>query len=85
MIKKISLTQEQLDELLPFFGAVIAANDRGETAAIGAQIYEDGMIVKLFENERGEALATALGSNWGVGWASAEDRMKYVPTEGEQP
>ncbi len=59
---KLSLWQRW--KLRKFFKGVEDANRSGTYAAIGAQIWPDGMHVRLFNNEQGHALSNALGGNW---------------------
>lgn len=70
----ISLTWWQRWRLRKFFAAVKAANLADDEAAIGAQIWKDGMHVKLFNRERGRALAAALGGRWDEGHSSMESK-----------
>ncbi|PKO45742.1 MAG: hypothetical protein CVU31_11645 [Betaproteobacteria bacterium HGW-Betaproteobacteria-4] len=61
---KIELTEEQKALLEPLFQAVRDANAAGSTAAIGAQIWPDGMVVRLFDERKGKALSAVLGGNY---------------------
>ncbi len=72
---KIELTEEQITLLEPLFQAVRDANKAGKVLAIGAQIWPDGMVVKLFDDEKGKALSSALGGNYNRRHFSADDRM----------
>ncbi len=80
MIDHIQLTDEQLIELEPFFQAVRDANARGDVAGILAQIYTDGMFVKLFEGEKCHALSKALGAN-GDSSSSVAERIAKINTK----
>lgn len=73
---KIELTEEQKALLLPLFQAVCDANAAGMTASIGAQIWPDGMVVRLFDERKGKALSTALGGDYNRMHVSAGDRMR---------
>ena len=66
----IKLTFWQRWKLRKFFKAVEDANLEGDSAAIGAQVWRDGMHVKLFDSERGRQLSRALGGNWDEGHAT---------------
>ena len=72
---KIELTEEQKALLEPLFQAVRVANKEGGVLAIGAQIWPDGMVVKLFDQEKGKALSSALGGNYNRRHFSSDDRM----------
>lgn len=72
---KIELTEAQKELLEPLFQAVRDANKTGSVAAIGAQIWPDGMVVKLFDQDKGEALSSALGGIYTRMHLSADDRM----------
>lgn len=72
---KIELTKEQKYLLEPLFQAVRDANEAGLTAAIGAQIWPDGMVVRLFDQEKGKAISTALGGDYNRMHVSAGDRL----------
>jgi hypothetical protein len=76
----ISLTDAQKAELETFFTAVRKANAVGDVApSIGAQIYEDGMVVRLFNAEQATALRVALGGKrQGPTAASAKERMEQT-------
>lgn len=74
MIAYIKLSLHQRQELKKFFMAVQDANKAGKHAAIGAQIWEDGMRVKLFNDHQGRKLSAALGGNWDVGHSSMASR-----------
>lgn len=71
----IELTEEQKEQLAPLFEAVRNGNRAGVKSAIGAQIWMDGMVVKLFDGDQGSALSSALGGDWSNEHCSAEDRM----------
>lgn len=72
---KIELTDAQKDLLEPMFQAVREANKKGSLASIGAQIWPDGMVVKLFDQDKGAALSSALGGNCHRIHYSADDRI----------
>ena len=72
---KIELTEEQKAILAPLFQAVRDANVSGSTAAIGAQIWPDGMVVRLFDERKGKALSIVLGGNYNRMHVSAGDRL----------
>lgn len=72
---KIELNDEQKAQLEPYFQAVRDGNQGGKITAIGAQIWPDGMVVRLFDQEKGEALAKALGGDIGRMHVSADDRL----------
>jgi hypothetical protein len=76
MLIKLNLTPEQLTILEPLFKQVTAANKNGSIGAIGAQIYRDGMVVKFFDEEKAEALCSALGGNVGDYHQSADARIE---------
>ena len=73
---KIELTEEQKTLLEPLFQAVRDANATGSIAAIGAQIWTDGMVVKLFDQEKGKSLSAALGGDFNRMHISADDRLE---------
>jgi len=72
---KIELTEEQKTLLEPLFQAVRDANADGSTAAIGAQIWPDGMVVRLFDERKGKALSAVLGGNYNKRHFSADGRI----------
>ena len=72
---KIELTDEQREQLAPYFQAVIDGKKEGKSTAIGAQIWPDGMVVKLFDNEKGKALSKALGGDFSKVHVSAGSRI----------
>jgi len=72
---KIELTEEQKALLEPLFQAVRDANASGSTAAIGAQIWLDGMVVRLFDERKGKALSTVLGGDYSQIHVSAGSRL----------
>jgi hypothetical protein len=78
---KIELTEEQKELLEPFFQSVRDANFIGSSAAIGAQIWPDGMVVKLFLAEKVRALSVALGGDCDRCHSSAEGRIDTHKTE----
>ncbi len=73
---KIDLSEEQKQQLGPLFRAVEEGNKRGIACAIGAQIWPDGIVVRIFDGEKLEVLARALGAKEGVIHDSAEDRIR---------
>jgi len=75
-VLKIELTDEQIAMLKPLFQCVADANNRDYKAAIAAQIWPDGMVVRLLLREHCEALAKALGGRPDMTHDSAHDRMK---------
>lgn len=76
---KLKLNADQLVRLMPYFNAVIKANENGKKAAIGAQIWPDGIVVKLFEGEKAAALADALGGSFDEQVSSAAQMMRNEP------
>lgn len=74
---KIELTEEQKALLEPLFQAVRDANAAGSTVAIGAQIWQDGMVVRLFDEREGKALSIALGGDYNRIHVSAGDRLDH--------
>lgn len=72
---KIDLTEEQLEILEPLFEAVRTNNENGTESAIAAQVWEDGMVVKLMTGEKARALSAALGGKFEHYAYSAADRM----------
>lgn len=74
-MQSVTLTDEQRRQLEPFFNAVRAGNSVGAAFSIGAQIWPDGMVVKLFAGEQAKALAASLGSDATARSASADARM----------
>ena len=60
----IKLSWWQRWKLRKFFEGVETANIAGDYPAIGAQIWKDGMHVRLFLAEKGKALSAALGGRW---------------------
>ena len=72
---KIELTEEQKALLEPLFQAVRDANASGSTAAIGAQIWPDGMVVRLLDERKGKALSTVLGGDYSRIHVSAGSRL----------
>lgn len=66
----IKLSWWQRWKLRKFFKGVEDANLAHDCAAIGAQIWKDGMHVRLFNAERGKALSAALGGKWDEGHGS---------------
>ena len=79
MMVHIDLTASQLAQLEPLFEAVREANRRDGAAAIGAQIYMDAMVCRVFVDEKYKALATALGGNTESFHYCAEDRLSDLP------
>lgn len=71
----IKLTDEQVAILKPYFKAVSDGNKKGESHYIGAQIWPDGMVVRLFNAEAGAALSAALGGDPERIHLSASDRV----------
>ena len=72
---KIDLTKAQLEILEPLFQAVRTNNEHGTESAIAAQVWEDGMFVKLMDGEKARALSIALGGKPHRVVYSAADRM----------
>lgn len=72
---KIELTKKQKQLLEPFFKAVRDGNKEGKPATIGAQVWPDGMVVRLFDEEKSKALSSALGGNYNKMHFSADDRI----------
>lgn len=72
---KIELTEEQKELLEPLFQAVRDANAGGSTSAIGAQIWPDGMVVRLFNDRNGKVLSAALGGDYERVHVSAAARI----------
>ena len=72
---KLPITDEQREMLKDYFAAIVIANSEGRIAAIGAQIWEDGIVVKLFYDYRCVALSNALGGHPENCYESAADRM----------
>lgn len=75
----IKLSWWQRWKLRKYFKAVHAANDNCDDAAIGAQIWSDGMHVKLFLNEQGRVLSKALGGNFTKTYASSAAKRAAKP------
>lgn len=74
---KIKLTKKQLEILKPLFEQIIEINKHGGICAIAAQIYYDGMVVKLMEDKKAQALAKALGSKMYYS-CSATERINHA-------
>jgi len=73
---KIELTKKQKQQLEPYFQAVRTANEKYHPdIAIAAQVFEDGMVVRLMQGDKGKALAKALGGEWSKVHYSAEERL----------
>ena len=76
----IRLSYWQRWRLRKFFAAIKNVNrtggSSGESAAVGAQIWKDGMHVKLFDGEKGSSLANALGGKFGVTHSSMSSKRK---------
>lgn len=83
MNKFIKLSWWQRWKLRKFFHAVESANMADDCAAIGAQIWEDGMHVKLFNADRGRALSEALGGNWKEGHGSMASKRASTSANNE--
>ena len=76
----IPLTQEQLALLAPLFAQLEEANARGETDAIGAQIYPDGMVVSIISADSVRRIQDAVYGTWLHGTnRTAESRMAEGP------
>ena len=59
----IELTDDQILQLQPMFDAVRDGNDTGNKCCIAAQIFEDGITIKLMSQNEAVALSLALGGN----------------------
>lgn len=62
---KVSLTAAQKKTLAPLFKDIEALNCKGVRCAIVAQVYKDGLLVKLLKGKEVTALARALGGGDG--------------------
>jgi hypothetical protein len=74
---KIKLTEAQLKKLQPFLDAVEKHNqDKNSSGylAIAAQLYRDGMVVKLLNLGEAKKLGSALGNTLGKTSASVSER-----------
>ena len=72
----IPLTDEQLTTLAPLFAQLEEANARGETDAIGAQIYPDGMVATIISEDSVRRIQDAVYGTWLHGTnRTAESRM----------
>jgi hypothetical protein len=78
---KITLTSEQKEQLEPLFAKVREANHRDELVCIGAQIWPDGMVVRVFREDQGRALAAALGGDFDRHHYSAAERFARFESE----
>lgn len=74
-VLRIELTDEQKVALEPCFEAVRDACRNGIGSAIGAQIYGDAMVVKVFSGPAGKALSSALRGDWNLSASSADERL----------
>jgi hypothetical protein len=77
----IKLSWWQRWKLRKFFKGVEDANIADDDAAIGAQIWKDGMHVRLFNAERGKALSSALGGRWDDGHSSMASKRNSATTK----
>lgn len=77
MLMNIPLTEIQKEMLEDYFEAVRDANFNGDKAAIVAQVFPDGFVVKVLKNDKAEALANALGGNINSVHFSAADRLSH--------
>jgi hypothetical protein len=77
----IKLSWWQRWKLRKFFKGAEDANLAGDRAAIGAQIWNDGMHVRLFNAERGKALSDALGGKWEEGYGSMASKRNSATTK----
>lgn len=68
----IKLTDGQRADLDQLFIAVRQSESIGADCAIGAQIFPDGISVKLFSGKQARTLAEALGGDMGKTVASAQ-------------
>jgi citrate lyase gamma subunit len=72
---KITLTDEQRQQLQPLFDHVKKVNADGGVAAIAAQVWEDGAVACVFVNREAYALARALGGRLNKFLGSAASKM----------
>ena len=71
----VRLTAEQINELQAIFAALKKSSERGIKCAIGAQVFTDGLSIKVFHGEEARTLSIALGGDFSETVYTAKDSL----------